>query len=834
MMYNKEFLRKLDQDRHRVVYGRISAMDLNERVLEQSEGVITGGSLNIDGKSATRRSLSLTMITHQIDLSNAYWGFKTKFRLELGIENHIDSNQPDIIWFNQGVFIITDFSSSFNNSSYTINITAKDKMCLLDGSIGGTINGNVDFGKYEQEETIGTEKKYTMIQQQIKDIIRDAVHQFAGEPYQNIVINDIPDIGLELQEYRYNIPLYLWRERSTSGKTKFLSGTIDGTAQVYYNGNFYPLQDLPSDFIFDPLNSAFAGDIIPSRVDFVETPYPRYYIAKFDAGESIGYKQTLLFYPNDLIENAGSTIVALLDKIKAFLGNFEYFYDVDGRFIFQKKKTYETESWSPLNDTSYDISTPSDSQYSYEFMDSSLFTSINYNPSLRNTRNDFTVWGKRTSIDGSQLSSHMRVAIDVQPYKYTTISVSDEELIEYNQRYGLDLKGQESITYVAQSAILSNGVPYSIINNVIELDASYYSSYFQENIDTEDNDQENILQLNTDYKHHKTASGDIENNNTLVIDLQDFIYHNTYVCCDWREIIYQMARDYNKYGHLDNFTSKLIEANPHLTSGKTGYEQYYIDIEGFWRTLYKPIDAVECLATINSYPQEYLEQLVEDLTQAIKNTDNPSEETLEDLKEWTKRLDFYRDNEKYYYFTGKSVGNYEMITNEKLLYWARDVVENPSNLVFWFDFLNATGELKKFSVPVIGNRPKVETQADVQAIAYHDTPEVLIGTPEFSSSITKNYSILQLGPYEDLVAKSAQGQSAKEAMDNLIFNYVYATDSISITSVPIYHLEPNTRIYIKDEESKIDGDYIINSISLPLTYNGTMNLSATKAPIKIF
>jgi hypothetical protein len=44
-----------------------------------------------------------------------------------------------------------------------------------------------------------------------------------------------------------------------------------------------------------------------------------------------------------------------------------------------------------------------------------------------------------------------------------------------------------------------------------------------------------------------------------------------------------MARDYNKYGHLDNFTSKLIEANPHLTSGKTGYEQYYIDIEGFWR-----------------------------------------------------------------------------------------------------------------------------------------------------------------------------------------------------------------------------------------------------------
>ena len=40
-------------------------------------------------------------------------------------------------------------------------------------------------------------------------------------------------------------------------------------------------------------------------------------------------------------------------------------------------------------------------------------------------------------------------------------------------------------------------------------------------------------------------------------------------------------------------------------------------------------------------------------------------------------------------------------------------------------------------------------------------------------------------------------------------------------------------VYIKDTESDIYGDYIINSISLPLTTNGTMTISATRALEKL-
>jgi hypothetical protein len=41
-----------------------------------------------------------------------------------------------------------------------------------------------------------------------------------------------------------------------------------------------------------------------------------------------------LTYAGDLISSIGETLTSILDKIVKMLGTFEYFYDVDGRFIF--------------------------------------------------------------------------------------------------------------------------------------------------------------------------------------------------------------------------------------------------------------------------------------------------------------------------------------------------------------------------------------------------------------------------------------------------------------------------------------------------------------------
>ena len=69
---------------------------------------------------------------------------------------------------------------------------------------------------------------------------------------------------------------------------------------------------------------------------------------------------------------------------------------------------------------------------------------------------------------------------------------------------------------------------------------------------------------------------------------------------------------------------------------------------------------------------------------------------------------------------------------------------------------------------------------------------------------------------ENYFTISGQGKSAKDELDSLLYNHTYATDSTTLTAVPIYHLQPNTRVFVKDKNTGINGEYIINKITIPL------------------
>ena len=122
-LLDKDFLLKLDQQKERENFARIISLDFDENPLEQIEGRVTGGSVNIDGTSAVRRSCSLSMVAENLDINNFYWGVKNKFKLEIGLSNKIDSNYPDIIWFPLGTYVITSFSTSYTTNNYTIIIS---------------------------------------------------------------------------------------------------------------------------------------------------------------------------------------------------------------------------------------------------------------------------------------------------------------------------------------------------------------------------------------------------------------------------------------------------------------------------------------------------------------------------------------------------------------------------------------------------------------------------------------------------------------------------------------------------------------------------------------
>ena len=77
--------------KNKTLYARIVALSVDELPLEQIEGRITQGSINVDGSSAVRRTCSLTVVADNFDYSNYLWGLNTKFKLEIGLLNTIDN-----------------------------------------------------------------------------------------------------------------------------------------------------------------------------------------------------------------------------------------------------------------------------------------------------------------------------------------------------------------------------------------------------------------------------------------------------------------------------------------------------------------------------------------------------------------------------------------------------------------------------------------------------------------------------------------------------------------------------------------------------------------------
>ena len=802
MIYDAEDLRLLDNQRNRTTYVRITSLHFDESPIESIEGRATGGSVNIDGSSAVRRTCQLTLVVDDPQRHDYHWGLNTKFKLEVGMKNYSVPTLPDIVWFPQGIFVITSFGISSTTNSFTVSITGKDKMCLLNGEVSGNLESQVDFGTIEEEDLDGIWVKRKI---PIKDIIQNAVHAYGGEPAHNIEIRDLPEKGYELLEYRYDQPIYLYRQKS--------SNTFDN---VLINDNklclvgdedtskIVPLKDLTPNQL-EMLVDRLKGTNNPANIYFDDDTQP-YHVAKVEYGQTAGYRKTDLVFAGDLVANAGETLTSILDKIKNMLGEFEYFYDVDGRFIFQQKRTYVELPWNPLQqDGMGEEMISNNNEIAYVFDDGVKITQFNNNPDLLNLKNDFVVRGERTGVSGSALPIIFRYAIDVKPTKYYSIPVSDEDpkLIEYNQKYNTNLKGQTRKSYTV-------------------------SEY------------------------------------------------------DWREIIYQMASDYYKYNWLDDFEWRVIEANKVEVSngyggtmvaslyptGRTGYEQYYIDIISFWRELYYPQNIYE--ADLNKIKNEVnevnntirdlevkkngdaenigLEKLVLDAESALRNAEPGDAQTYykallqarSALADIQQQLTYWNGVKETYEAKQKSLEDkaelYYFSTDDKKEPnegWNKNVIERPEVLNFWFDFLDATGDLAGISAKVIGSRTKVENDSNIKAIYYRNTPDILfvnnINNPDNDNTAFRYIQIPQ-STMEEMFSISAQGKSAKTKIDELINKHSYCTESVSISNIPIYHLEVNTKVQLYDNDTNINGDYIVSKISLPLAYNGIMNLTATKAP----
>ena len=254
---------------------------------------------------------------------------------------------------------------------------------------------------------------------------------------------------------------------------------------------------------------------------------------------------------------------------------------------------------------------------------------------------------------------------------------------------------------------------------------------------------------------------------------------------DWREIIYQMAQDYMNHNHDDDFEIVLARNNPEYERGITGYEQYYTDLLAFWRLLYDP-----------------------------------------------------KSDDKENYFVGEALDQQEL----EYYGWARAVITDPSSLIFWFDLLDpAGGPLQKYSISAIGSRPKVVNDTKVKSIVYKEVPTLIYITQEqynqlkMGNQLVEGYTYVPMPEsFQNYFKISTQGKSAQQALDELLYECAFVNEKINLQGIPIYYLEPNVKIYVQDDKSGIQGDYIVEKIQIPLDYSGKMSIEATRAPIRLY
>ena len=285
MIYDNVFLQELVGYQHKNVYVKLIAIDYFDHPIETIEGVVTGGNINISGESAIQRTCSLSLIVPEgSHISETSWAFKTKFIVEIGLKNDINPKYDSIIWFKQGTFIVKSFSKNIQaNGGIAVSISGMDKMCRLNGSIGGTLPADVNFG--ELDTIVDDNGTIVTTKVRIYDIITSALEQFGDERLDNIIINDLPSNGLELWTYRGDTPLYLVvsKDIDTQAFTGIVNMTIDENAKISNT----KITEVKKYYSTNTLDPEYNNDA--STYQYHTNEEFNVAIAKIEYGETAGY-----------------------------------------------------------------------------------------------------------------------------------------------------------------------------------------------------------------------------------------------------------------------------------------------------------------------------------------------------------------------------------------------------------------------------------------------------------------------------------------------------------------------------------------------------------------
>ena len=660
-LQDSSFLKSFDKLKVKEQYVKITILDFLEKPIQAIEGRVLGGSINIDGNSSIRRTCNLSIIAseHENDLTNVdnLLSLNKKVKVEVGFLNTTNQYKDfDIIWYPLGIYVIINPSISHGSDGVTISLQLKDKMCLLNGECGGVIPASTTFNEYE---TVDENGNFFLTYPTIFQIIQELVNHFGGEQLGKIIISDIDTRVKKVMKWVGSSPLYVIKDAE--------GGTVQYTPTT---------------------NAAEIG----SRA-----------YTMYEYGGDIGYIYTDFIYPSELIGDAGSSVCDILDKIKDTLGNYEYFYDIDGNFIFQEIKNYLNTSQSTielnkLNKEDYLID-QSKGKAVYTFDDSSLITSYSNTPQFNMIKNDFIIWGIKENNNGNTFPIRYHLAIDKKPsigneYECFFYTDPNDNLvkakcpIKYPTKKDFPKVGAQEIFYMA----LDTGIIYEWSPK-----------------------EKDYLSITVDLQKIKTN--------------------------DWRSELYLSGSQSEPLGRDSNY--------------------YYTEL----------------------------------------------------VTEWPKLFD---------------------VKNNKFF---EETLKYPSDIDYYLDFIDSSAAISEMSISNIGRRTKIINDDSINCIFEPEIPNlVLLNTgDEKIAELRKecedkgqDYIQMDSNLY-NMTTGGGNFNSAYNMARELLYQYTSYNESITINALPIYYLEPNIRISVRDFQSGIHGDYMINSMSIPLDITSTMTLSCTRA-----
>ena len=417
-------------------------------------------------------------------------------------------------------------------------------------------------------------------------------------------------------------------------------------------------------------------------------------------------------------------------------------------------------------------------KYMYSFNDGEIIQSYSNNINYQDIKNDFIVWGQRKTVDGKKYPIRYHLAIDTKPAVESVyfIPVNKSSIKTYLSVLDFPVEGENKIYYYA---LQENEFYKWVPPQTKEYKNSTFFGYKKTNI-----------------KIKKCDSKEPENGKYSKDTYYYQINQNK-----------ELSVKYSKNGNTPQICN---------------YPCFYVN--DYRTELY--LDGV-LNESLGLYSNEYYTEL---------------------KAEWPKLFNFNQG--VYYSFVKK----------------------NPDNIDYYLDLLSTNNLTSQYSISLIGKRTQIITNNNINCIFEPACPDYvfnfnkddinqMININQNSDDQQKEYDELTneydkitsyfkqwnkknlLSQFSKLIevnhdiykslANGGTARSAYEEIRSVLYQYLTYNEQISLTTIPIYYLQPNNLIQVNDAKSSISGSYLVKSISLPLGGNGTMTMNCSKAIEKV-